>query len=343
MSFTDRLLQQAKRLYSHFNRSLVCWGVFSLMIVFLVHGCSPSQKLQPLRIGINSWPGYALAYYAQRESLFTQRGLAVELVEFNNQQDNIRATLRGALDASFVPLWEVMQADAGEEQPTLIMVTDISAGSDGIVARAGIESITDLRGKKVGVKLGTVPHLVLLEALQTADIPPEAVELVDVSNDISIQQLQAGGLDAAVVWEPSLSNIAQAIDGKVIFTTADVDSLVIDSLASRSSFVDDHSKELTQFMLAWLDAIHAVETDPDKVFAAIAQEIGQSKETFAADYKGLKKGDRVMNERMFEAGRLTEAMAQISQLLKADPRHSRIIRQDVDVNSTPIFEAIREW
>jgi len=340
--------QWARQLCHQMNRpslvTLIFTLVFSLALALSVHGCtSPAQTLQPLRIGLNSWPGYALAYYAERKSLFTQRGLAVELVEFNNQQDNIRATLRGALDASFVPLWEVMQADVGEAQPSLIMVADISAGSDGIVARSGIESVADLRGQKVGVKLGTVPHLVLLEALKAAQIPPEALELVDVSNELSIQQLHDGLLDAVVVWEPSLSETAEAIGGNVISTTADLDSLVIDSLVSRSSFVSEHSEALTQFTLAWLDAVHAVETRPDEVFATIGQVTGQSREAFAIGYGGLKKGDRGLNQRMFEAGRLPEAVAQIAQLLEADPRHSRVIRQDVEINSTPMTEAIRTW
>ncbi|NEP16046.1 MAG: ABC transporter substrate-binding protein [Leptolyngbya sp. SIO4C1] len=303
-------------------------------------GLQPSQSL---RIGINSWPGYAIAYYAQAANLFKQRGLSVELVQFSNQQDNIRATMRGALDASFVPLWEVMQVDAGEDQPAFIMVADISAGSDGIVARAGINSVADLRGKQVGVKLGTVPHLVLLEALKSAQIPPEEVAIVDISNDLSIQRLQAGRLDAAVVWEPDLSRTATAIGGSVLFTTADVDSLVIDGLASRSRFVSTHSKPLTQFILAWLDAIHAVETQPDEVFEIAAQQLDQSKAAFAADYAGLKKGDRAMNQRMFSEDRLKEAVEEIAQLLAADPRHHRIIRQDIEIESSLVEDAIRSW
>lgn len=344
MIATVSILKPVKNSFLRLIRSFFLCFCLGFCVTSLISGCSvSSQEPQHLRIGVNDWPGYAIAHYAQSENLFKQRGLEVELVQFNNQQDNIRATMRGALDASFVPLWEVFQVDPGEDRPAFIMVTDISAGSDGIVARAGIESVTDLKGKRIGVKLGTVTHLVLLEALQAAAISPSDIEVVDVSNDIGIQELEAGSLDAAVVWEPTLSKTAQAIGGKVIFTTADVDSLVIDGLASRQSFVDQNQKTFAQFMLAWFDAIQAVEQTPDTVFEIIGQQINQDKETFAQNYAGLEKGNLAMNQRMFAVGRLTEAVQQIVQLLKADPRHGRVIRQDIEINSTPVLEAIKLW
>ncbi|WP_264326674.1 ABC transporter substrate-binding protein [Romeriopsis navalis] len=318
-------------------------GCLALLLVLLLNSCMLLPKKPTLRIGMNSWPGYALAQYAQQADFFKQRGLNVELVQFNNQQDNIRATLRGALDASFVPLWEVLQSDSGDDHPAFLMVADTSAGSDGIVARGGIESVADLRGKKVGVKFGTVTHLVLLEALKAAAIPPESVKLVDVAHQASFSKLKDQSIDAAVVWEPQLSQTAKQINGKVIFTTADVNSLVIDGLATRSQFAQSHQREFTQFMLAWFDAVHAVETQPEKVFGAIAQQRKQLPESFATSYAGLRPGDRQMNQAMLVEGRLQTAVTQITQLLKADPRHSRVIRQDMEINAAPIREAMQTW
>lgn len=234
-----------------------------------------------MRVGMNSWPGYSIALYAKEAKLFEKRGLNVELIRFNNQQDNIRATIRGAQDMSFVPLWEVMQVDSNNDKPVIVLVADISAGSDGIVARAGIESVKDLKGKKVGVKLSTVTHLILLEALKSQQLKPEDVEIQDVSNERGLELLKAGKLDAAVVWEPSLSKTAKQIGGKVIFTTKDVDSLV-----TGASTIKSNQESVTKFIMAWFDAIHAVNTIPDQVFESIGRQIKQTKETAAIDYSG---------------------------------------------------------
>jgi NitT/TauT family transport system substrate-binding protein len=316
----------------------------TLVSSLLWHGCSLTTlpSLQTLRVGLNNWPGYAIALYAKDTGLFEDRGLDVELVRFNNQQDNIRATMRGALDASFVPLWEVMQVDPGDDRPAYVMVADVSYGSDGIVAQSALNQVADLKGKTVGAKLGTVSHLILLEALKSNNLEPEDVEIKDLSNDIAVQQLKAGEIDAAVVWEPLLSQAAQDLGGKNNIATQDVDSLVIDGLATRTSFARENQGELTQFMLAWFDAIHAVNTKPEQVFANIALQLDQSPEAFAQDYAGLKKGDRTMNQRMF-TGRLAEAKAEIIQLLQADPRHSQVIRDDIDLNAQAIEAALDLW
>ncbi len=318
--------------------------LMSMSIIILTNSCSQFQEVKTLRVGMNSWPGYAIALYANDAKLFEKRGIKVELIHFNNQQDNIRATIRGSQDMSFVPLWEVMQVDPSNDKPVIVLVADISAGSDGIVSRLGIESIKDLKGKKISVKLGTVPHLVLLEALKSAQVNPSDVTIQDVSNERGAELLKSGEIDAAVLWEPSLSKTAKEIGGKVIFTTKDVDSLVIDSLVTGANTLKSNKRELTQFILAWFDAIYAVETIPDKVFESIAKQTKQPKETVAKDYEGLKKGDIPMNQRMFGVnGRLQEATRESAKLLREDLRHGRLIRDDIEINSDVLLAAIKNW
>ncbi|WP_332954025.1 hypothetical protein [Microcoleus sp. AR_TQ3_B6] len=45
--------------------------------------------------------------------------------------------------------------------------------------------------------------------------------------------MQQGRLNAAVLWQPLLGETAQSIKGNSIFTTQEVESLVIDILVSR--------------------------------------------------------------------------------------------------------------
>ena len=318
--------------------------LLALLLSLSLKGCflAQNEQVATLKIGMNSWPGYAIALYAQEKGLFEQRRLKVELAHFNNQQDNIRATLRGTLDASFVPLWEVMQVDPENDRPAFVLVTDVSFGSDGIVSQPGIKSIKQLKNKTVGAKLGTVSHLILLEALNAHNLKPNEVKIQDSLNENSLHKMKEKDLDAAVLWEPSLSNLAQEINGNIIFTTKDVDSLVIDGLASRQSFVDSHQEELSQFILAWFDAIQALQSNPDEVFTIIAEQIDQTSESFAQDYAGLKQGNIAMNQKMF-AGHLDKAKEQIIHLLQEDPRHSRVIREDVVFDARPLNTAIETW
>ena len=171
-----------------------------------------------------------------------------------------------------------------------------------------IESVEQLQGKVVAAKFGTASHLIILEALKLHSMNPGDVEIEDVSNQVAVQMLKDGKVDAAAVWEPILSQAVQEMDGTILFTTADVDSLLIDGLATRASYIEKHSEELTQFILAWFDLIREIDLQPHVVFSSVAEQFGQTQESFAKDYSGLKKGDIEMNRRMFvENGRLQKA------------------------------------
>ena len=327
-------------------------GLFAiaLSLVFLANACSlganlgANQSLQPLRIGITSWVGFDVIRYAQSAGIFKQRGLTVELMQFENNQDVSRAVIRGSLDAAFTSFWDVMQVEPGEGRPLVLLTTNISAGADGIVAQPDIKSVADLRGKKIGAKLGTVNHLILLEALKAHQIPPADVEILDYSNEVAAEKIAAGEINAAVLWEPMLGETAKRIKGSVVHTTQQVDSLVIDTLMSSDKIVNTKKAEFKQFMLAWFDVMQAVDTQPTAVFNAVGQQLGQSGTAFASDYAGLKKGDMALNQRMFATdGRLKSAKADIVQLLKADPRHGRVIRQDVNIDGTLVQEVIAGW
>lgn len=325
-------------------RSLSILCVLTLGVSLIVNACNQApQQLAPLRVGITTWAGFDIVLYAQEAGFFKQRGLDVQLIRFENQQDSTRAVLRGTLDANFTSLWDVMQSDAESDKPAVVMVTNISRGADGIVAQPAIKSVEELRGKRVGAKLGTVNHLILLEALKLHQIKPAEVKVEDISNEMAVDLMQNKRLDAAVIWQPLLGETAQSIKGNIIYTTQEIDSLVIDTLASRTTIIRTKKAELKQFIMAWFDIMSAVETKPNVVFQKVAQKLGQKGEAFAKDYAGLKKGDIAMQQQMFKSGRLPEAIAQMAELLKSDPRAGRMPRQDVEINTELVTTAIEEW
>ncbi len=96
-------------------------------------GCQPTPQITNLRIGINDWIGYAIARYAQKAGIMEKRGLQIDLIEFVNLQDATRAMLQGSLDATFSTIWDLMSTSVTSVQPVILLVTNVSHGSDGIV------------------------------------------------------------------------------------------------------------------------------------------------------------------------------------------------------------------
>ena len=320
--------------------------IVTLIFPLIIHGCVVQQNntLKTFRVGINNWPGFDIVLYAQETGLFKNRGLEVELVRFQNGLDAARAMLRGSIDAAFGTIWEAKQLDPGNDKPIFVLVTNVSSGSDGIVTQPNFKSVKDLKGKKIGAKLGTVNHLILLEALKLHNLKPTDVKIENISNQAGAEKMQKGLLAGAVIWEPLLSNTAQDIQGNIVFTTKDLDSLVIDGLVTRSETLRNKKEELTRFMVSWFDLMESVEKNPNEVFEIVSQQLDQTPESFARDYAGLQKGDITLNQQMFEPeGRLMQALKKINKLLKEDPRHGRIVREDVEINRETVMSAIERW
>ncbi|WP_199246613.1 ABC transporter substrate-binding protein [[Phormidium] sp. ETS-05] len=180
--------------------------IVGFLLATFIHACNwiREQPLKQLQVGITTWPGFDIALYGQAAGLFEKRGLTVEFQRFQNQQDSARAVMRGSLDAAFVSFWDAMQVDPGNDTPAVVLVTNVSRGADGIVTQAGINSVKELRGKKVAAKLGTVNHMILLEALNLHQVPPKTVEIEDVSNEIAVELMKQKKVDGAVLWQPLL-------------------------------------------------------------------------------------------------------------------------------------------
>jgi NitT/TauT family transport system substrate-binding protein len=289
---------------------------------------------------MNSWPGYEIILYAEATGLFAKRGLDVKFVHFEEQSDNLRATMRGYQDASFAALSQAMQADIPEAQPEFILVTDVSAGSDGIVVRPGVNSMEELANKKISARLGSLSHLILLEALQANNVDLNSVEIVDLANEEGAEQLKEGTIDGAVLWQPLLGQTARDMGGKIIYTTADVDSIIVDGLVSCSNIVKTKKEELVSFIEVWLEVMDAVETNPEEVFTVMAQKLDLPKKIFAEGFQGMKPGDRALNKKMLVDGYLYPVIQRIYQLLLDDTRQGLIIRKDVVINAKLFSEAV---
>lgn len=56
--------------------------LITLFLPFLlICGCQyPKPAKEPIKISINVWPGYAIAYLAQEKGFFKQNGVEVELI-----------------------------------------------------------------------------------------------------------------------------------------------------------------------------------------------------------------------------------------------------------------------
>ena len=113
-----------------------------------------------------------------------------------------------------------------------------------IVGKPGINSIKDLKGKKVGVEVTLVEHLLLLKALEANGMTQSDVKLVNTPTNETPQTLASGKVAAIGAWYPISGQALKAVPGsKALFTSADAKGLIYDVLAVNPTRYAKHKED----------------------------------------------------------------------------------------------------
>jgi NitT/TauT family transport system substrate-binding protein len=181
----------------------------------------------------------------------------VKMVWFEDYGASIEAYGAGKLDAINIVCGDSLTA---AKQSIAVMLTDYSNGNDMIVARKGIDSVKDLKGKKIALEENLVEHILLAQALKGAGMTESEVTVVNVKTEATPQAL-AKDVDAIGAWYPLSGQALDKVAGsKAIFTSKDAPGLIYDALqVSRESLKarrDDWKKVIGVWFkcLAFLEA-----------------------------------------------------------------------------------------
>jgi NitT/TauT family transport system substrate-binding protein len=169
-----------------------------------------------------------------------------------------------------------------------------------IVATHGIGAIKDLKGKKIGVEIGFVSHLLLLKALERSGMSESDVTLVNVATDETAQTLASGDVSAIVAWQPNSGNALKAVAGsKAIFTSADVPGLIYDVLAVSPESYARRKADWKKVLQAWYRAVNFIK-DPATTEEAV-KIMSSRVEISAEEYKPFLKGTYILTKEEAQA------------------------------------------
>ena len=149
----------------------------------------------PLKVAYSDWPGWTALAIAEQKGWFKEAGVEVELLWFE-YGPSMEAFTAGKVDAVAVTNGDSLVTGAGGAKNVAVLITDYSNGNDMIVAKPGISSIKDLKGKKIGIEVGFVEHLMLLNALKKNGLAESDVTIVPTPTNQTPQVLASGQVDA---------------------------------------------------------------------------------------------------------------------------------------------------
>ena len=153
----------------------------------------------PLTVGYSDWPGWVAWQVAIDKGWIKEAGLDLTFQWFDYSA-SMDAFAAGKLDANLMTNGDTLVTGAGGGKGIMVMLTDYSSGNDMIVAKPGIKSLKDLKGKKIGIEVGLVEHLLLLHGLNSVGMKEKDVKLVNAKTNETPQVLSSGQVDAIGAW-----------------------------------------------------------------------------------------------------------------------------------------------
>jgi NitT/TauT family transport system substrate-binding protein len=242
----------------------------------------------PIKIGYSDWPGWTVLEVAKQKGWFKDAGLDVELDWFD-YSPSIDAFAAGKIDAVTIVAGDALVSGATGAKSKFVCLTDYSEGSDMIIGAPGVESIKDLKGKKVGVELTLVEHELLLQALKVNGMSQSDVTLVGTATDKTPQALASGQMSAIGAWYPIAGQALQQVPGsKKLFTSADAKGLIFDVIAVSPTSYAEHRQDWAKITAIYYKCVNYL-MDPKTRQDAInimAAKVGANPVDYAKNVPG---------------------------------------------------------
>ncbi|UKS27548.1 ABC transporter substrate-binding protein [Paenibacillus sp. HWE-109] len=299
--------------------------VFLMMAVLLtftvVSGCASKEaantksgsSAEPIKLALSPWPGWFVWYLVKEKGFFEKNGVKVDLVWFPVYSDSLSALASGKVDANSQTLSDTLAPASKGIKLKAVLVNDNSNGGDGVVVKPSINSLKDLKGKKVATELGTVDHLLMLTALEKEGLGEKDVAYTNMTVNDAGPAFISGNLDAAVLWEPFLSKAIQEGKGKLLFSSKDTPGLIPDLLVFKEEITKNRPEDVKKIINAWFDALDYWKANPEESLQIMAKAAETPVDEYKAGVDSVKIFQLEDNVKAFQKGDSYESLAFTSQ------------------------------
>jgi NitT/TauT family transport system substrate-binding protein len=243
--------------------------------------------------GLQSLVHSAPFFIAQSEGYYKEEGLTLEHIQFPGGLDTVRGIESGIGFGTSATIPAFIGAEKGMD--VRIIGNWVTAASVDFVALSGsgINSIADVRGKKVAVSTpGSNSTYFADRTLRQAGlVPGKDVELISVgSASDSWTAVSKGVVDVAWTSSPLSEKIEDEGGARIIWRSRDYVTDWSDTcLVATGEFVDKHTEALKGWGRALKKAADLISHDPDKAAAVYAKAIKYKPEVALKALKNSQK------------------------------------------------------
>lgn len=259
------------------RQTLSLFGAASAVAILpAARKASASAPLKELRLGWQKNGVLALAKgTGALEKRFADRGIAITWAEFSSGPPLLEALGSGAID--FGPTGDVPPLFAQAAGGNLLYAGTYkgSSASSAILVHkdSPIQSIADLKGKRVAFKRGSSAHNFTVKALRKAGLGITDIEAADLSPSDAAAAFASRQIDAWSIWDPYFA-VAEKNPQTRVLTTAEGIAEAWSYFLSNGDFTAAHGDVLLDLLDELAKVGAAAQSDLDGTVAALSTITG---------------------------------------------------------------------
>jgi taurine transport system substrate-binding protein len=216
-------------------------------------------------------------------------GYKINWKQFGGGGEVIKAMASGAVQVGEVGSAGVAAAVSRGEPYELFWILDDIGDAEALVAKngSGINSVADLKGKKIAVPFNSTTHFHTMVALEQAKVNPADVQILNMRPPEIRAAWQRGDIQATFIWDPVLAEVKK--DGKVIISSGKISAETGKATFDGYIVNKDWAKANRDFMVKFVKILAAAD---EKYRANQAKWTADSPEVKAvAKWSGAKPED----------------------------------------------------
>jgi len=228
---------------------------------FATASANPNEKKAPkVRIGFFANVTHAPALVGQDQKFFENNlkkdKTAFEFISFNAGPTAIEAMKAGALDVTYIGPNPAINGFAGTKGALLKIVSGSTSGGAELVVKPTINSIADLKGKKIATpQLGNTQDVALRAWLKSNGLSSSItgggdVTVIPTENAQTLALFQKGDLDGAWLPEPWSTRLVLEAGAKVLLDEK--------TLWKKGQFVTTHIIVSSKFLQEYPGTVRSI-------------------------------------------------------------------------------------
>ena len=238
------------------------------------------EQLELVTVGAEFSQVNTLLFIAQNMNYFSDNGLNVTLKQYNSGAAALGAMINGDVNIATSSEFSVVNKALANTSISIFGTID-RFQQISIVARKdrGIQNITDLANKSVGLTVGTSAEFFFGRFLELNNMNLSQVKIVNTQPNNIVDALTNGTVDAVVTWQPYINQIENLMANDVVNGRLKVDSKFTVPLSAKNSWINSHNKTVTKFLEAIAQAENYLDSNP-----ADAKNIIKNRLNYTTEY-----------------------------------------------------------